>query len=29
MTPEILTLLSGVVLLGIFALVGWHQRRRR
>lgn len=29
MTPEIFTLLSGIVLLGVFVFVGWRQRRRR
>lgn len=28
MTPETVTLISGVVLLLVFALVGWSVRRR-
>lgn len=29
MDAQAVTLLSGVVLLAVFALVGWNQRRRR
>lgn len=29
MTAQFLTILSGVLLLLVFALVGWNQRRRR
>lgn len=29
MTAQLLTLVSGVVLLLVFAIVGWYQRRQR
>lgn len=29
MSAQLLTLISGVVLLLVFALVAWYQRRRR
>lgn len=29
MSAQLLTLISGVILLLVFALVGWLQRRRR
>lgn len=29
MTAQALTLLSGIVLLLVFVLVGWNQRRRK